>query len=60
MDMQTPKRVKAKIVRTVTEIAIVELDRDGQVDEVHDILDELEYEDCELRSIHSVIDVYPH
>ena len=37
-----PRQVKAKITRTVTEIAIVTLDRDGTVEEIEDVHEELE------------------
>jgi hypothetical protein len=33
MSDEKPRRVKAKITRTVTEIAIVYLDRDGNIEE---------------------------
>lgn len=58
MDQQ-PRRVKAKITRTVTEIAIVTLDRQGHVEEIEDIHDELDCDDIELQSILSVLSVHP-
>lgn len=45
------KLVKAKITRVVTEIAIVKLDRDGNIEEVYEVLDELGYDDCQIVSI---------
>jgi len=50
-----PKRVKAKISRTVTEIAIVSLDRHGDIEDIHDICEELEFVDEEVLKI---IEVY--
>lgn len=53
--MNKPRRVKAKITRTVTEIAIVLLDRDGNVEEVEDIHDCLDYDNVILHNIREVI-----
>jgi len=50
-----PRTVKAKISRTVTEIAIVTLDRDGCITDIHDICDELETVEEEVLSILEVI-----
>jgi hypothetical protein len=55
-----PRRVKAKITRTVTEWAIVILARDGSVDEFEETIEELECgEVLELHSIGNVISVHP-
>ena len=50
-----PRRAKVKLIRTVTEIAIVLLDSDGNVEEVEDVHDTLDYDDCQVLSIISVI-----
>lgn len=49
-----PRKVKAKISRTVTEIAIVYLDRDGCVEEYEECCEEI---DSEVDNIHSIISV---
>jgi len=54
-----PRRVKAKITRTVTEVAIVLLDRDGLVEEVEEVCDELDYDDIDLHDIRTVLSVHP-
>ena len=54
-----PRRVKAKITRTVTEIAMVLLDRDGNVEEVEETHDELDWDDAELHDIRAVLSVHP-
>ena len=53
-----PKRVKAKITRTVSEIAIVILDKSGFVEEIEEVHEEIDTEDIELKSIISVIHSY--
>ena len=53
-----PRRVKAKITRTVTEIAMVLLDRDGSVEELEETHEELDYEVTELHDIISVISAH--
>lgn len=50
-----PRRVKAKITRTITEIAIVLLDNNGDVEEVEETMDIHDYEVTEIHSIISVI-----
>ena len=50
-----PRKVKAKITRVVTEIAIVYLDRDGNVEEFEETHEEIDYEVTELHDIRSVI-----
>ena len=54
-----PRRVKARITRTVTEIAIVSLNTDGGVEEIEDIHDEIDSCDEYVLSIHSVLSVHP-
>lgn len=55
-----PRRVNAKITRTVTEWAIVVLDRDGNVEEFEETIEEIECGDVlELHSIRSVLSVHP-
>ena len=53
-----PRKVKAKITRTVTEIAIVYLDRDGNVEEIDEIIDELDTDDITVNSILTTITVH--
>lgn len=56
MNEHKPRRVKAKITRVVTEIAIITLDRQGNVDEYIDHVEELECgEITEVHDIHTVI-----
>lgn len=50
-----PRRVKAKISRTVTEIAIVLLDKDGNLEEVEETMDELDWEDGEVLDIRTIL-----
>ena len=40
--MSERKRVKAKITRTVTEIAIIYIDRDGYIEEINEICKEID------------------
>ena len=54
-----PKRAKVKLVRTVTEIATVTLDRDGFVEEIEDIHDEIEDDNIEIINIISVLSIHP-
>lgn len=54
-----PRRVKAKITRAVTEIAIVLLDNNGLVEEIEEILEEIYYDDIELINIQSILSVHP-
>lgn len=56
MENQKPRRVKAKITRVVTEIAIITLSRTGDIDEYIEHVEELECgEITDLHDIHSVI-----
>ena len=54
-----PRRVKAKITRSITEIVICTLDRYGCVEEVEDVLEELDYEVIDVHAIQSVLSVHP-
>lgn len=54
-----PRRVKAKICRVVTEIAIVYLDKDGCVEEYEECHEELDVEVTDLLDIISVLSVHP-
>ena len=58
MSEQKPRRVKAKITRTVTEIAIVLLDRNGNVEEFEETHEELDCEVEELHDIRAILSVY--
>ena len=53
------KRVKAKITRTVTEIAIVLLDKDGMIEEYEEFVEELDWEDGVVNEIKTVFSVHP-
>jgi hypothetical protein len=56
MQEQKPRRVKAKITRVVTEIAIITLDRQGNVDEYIELVEELECgEISEVHDVHTVL-----
>lgn len=57
--MEKPRVVKAKISRTVTEIATVILDRDGNIEEIPDIHEEIEWDDGVLLDIQTVITTHP-
>jgi predicted amino acid-binding ACT domain protein len=50
-----PRRATVKLVRTVTEIAVVLLDRHGIVEEIEEVLDEHSYEvhDMDMIAIRS-------
>ena len=54
-----PRRVKAKITRTVTEIAIVLLDKDGMIEEYEEFVEELDWEDGVVNEIKTVFSVHP-
>lgn len=58
-DDAKPRRAKVKLTRAVTEIAIVLLDRDGGVEAVEDVHDELDYDVTEVHSVLSVLSVHP-
>ncbi len=53
-----PRKAKVKLTRIVTEIATVILDRDGNVEEIDDICEELDYEVTEVHSIQSILSVH--
>jgi len=53
-----PRRVKAKITRTVTEIVLCTLDTDGNVEEVEEVLEELDFDDAEVHDIRSILSVH--
>lgn len=53
-----PRKVRGKIKRNVTEIAIVTLDRNGNIEEVDEVLEELNMDDASVESIHSVLSVH--
>ena len=54
------RRAKAKIIRTVTEIAIVMLDTSGQIEEIEEVLEELETDNEEVVSIITVLSVHSY
>jgi hypothetical protein len=56
--MNKPRKVKAKITRTVTELAIVYLDRQGNVEEYEECIEELESDCTELISVHTVLSTH--
>jgi hypothetical protein len=53
-----PRRVKAKITRRVTEIAVVLLDREGNVEEVEEVHEEIDYDVPDLHDIRTVLSVH--
>ena len=59
MSNTKPRRVKAKINRNVTEIAIVILDKDGNIEEIEDVYEEIDSENDDVISIISVMTVHP-
>ncbi len=54
-----PRRVKAKIIRRVVEIAIVTLNSNGEIEEFEDTHEELDCDDIELLEIRTVLSVHP-
>ena len=58
MNTEKPRKVKARITRTVTEVATVYLDRDGNIEEYEEMHEELFCEDMELIDIRSVISIH--
>ena len=58
MNENKPKRVKAKITRTVTEIARVVLNQDGTIDEVIEVCEELDRDDVDVIIIIDVLSTY--
>lgn len=59
MSEPKPRRAKVKLTRMVTEIATVMLDRDGFVEEVDVLHEELEWDDATVHLILSVLSVHP-
>lgn len=59
MKTQKPRRVKVKLSRTVTERAIVLLDRDGCIEEIEAVHEELDSCDEEVLSVIEVLSVHP-
>jgi hypothetical protein len=53
-----PKKIKARITRTVTEVATVILDRDGNIEEYDELHEELFCEDLSIIDIRSVLSVH--
>ena len=58
-DNVKPRKVRAKITRSVTEVVICLLDRDGNVEEIDEIMEELDYDVTDVHSIQSVLSVHP-
>lgn len=58
-DSPKPRTVKAEINRIVTEIAVVNLDRDGCVEELIESLEEIDCGDMEVINIISVRSFHP-
>lgn len=56
--MNDPRRIKAKIVRVVEEIALIELEKDGTVREYIEQHDELDTVD--VLEVRSIIEVYSY
>ena len=54
-----PRSAIVKMTRTVTEIARVVLDRDGNIVEIDEVIVELDSDDCTVHSIRSVLSVHP-
>ncbi|MGG3012266.1 hypothetical protein ABEO98_22630 [Brevibacillus parabrevis] len=57
--MDKPRVVKAKISRTVTEIATVILDRDGNIEEIQEIHEEVEWDNGDVLDIRTVLTSHP-
>lgn len=56
--MSKPKRVRAKITRTVTEYATVILDKHGGIDELVEVHEEIESDNIELVYISFVTSLH--
>lgn len=54
-----PRIAKVKLTRNVTEIAIVSMDRDGNIEEIDEIHEELDWCDADILDVRSVLSVYP-
>ncbi len=55
---QKPRRAKVKLTRTVTEIAMVLLDKDGNVEEYEELHEEIDCDDCVVHDIRTVLTVH--
>lgn len=53
-----PRIAKAKITRTVTEVAIVQLGRDGRIEDVLETIEVLDFDDAEVVDVRSVLSVH--
>ncbi len=53
-----PRRVRAVITRIVTEVAVVTLDRQGNVGEIEEIYEERDYEVTSLDETLAVLTVH--
>ena len=58
MSSPKPRKAKVKLSRIVTEVAIVTLDKDGCIEEVDDVHEELDSEDEEILSVIEVVSVH--
>lgn len=56
--MSDPRKVRAIITRTVTEEVVLYLERDGSLREIDEVLECIDYENCEIEKIFSVIESY--
>lgn len=56
--MNKPKKVKATVIREVKEIAWVYLDKDGNIEEYDEFIDEIETLDMHLVNIQDVLTVH--
>ena len=59
MNCPKPRRVIAKITRTVTEKVTCTLDTDGNVEEVEDVHEEIDFDDACVECIQSILSVHP-
>jgi len=51
--------VKAKITRSVTEMVICILDSNGNVEEIEEVIEEIDYDDVNLHNVISILSVHP-
>ena len=58
MNDAKPRKVKARIIRTVTEVATVYLDKDGNIEEYEEMHEELFCDDMNLIDIRTVLSVH--
>jgi len=59
MSKTRPRRVKARISRNVVEVATVLLDRNGNVEEVEEVHEEIDCDDIELHDVRTILSVHP-